>query len=226
MSKKRQSPVEETIDVRDEPDQAPGGDEPVEDETQSAGGQSENDGSAPSNEAAEAVQELRDEADRLAQEVAEVNEKYLRVAAELENVRRRAQTDVAEANKFAVRSFAEELVNVRDSLELAQAWEPDESVAEAVAPMKEGLQNTLKQLDQVLEKFSVAAVAPAPGDKLDPNLHQAMTAQETTDIAPNHIIDVIRKGYTIHDRLIRPAMVIVARAPSGAGAGAEQAKDA
>lgn len=206
-----------------EPDKAAGA---AAEASRSGADDTENRDSLLESETENTLQALREEADQLAQEVADMNDKYIRLAAELENTRRRAQADLAEASKFAVKSFAEELVNVRDSLELAQAWEPDSSVAESVAPMTEGVRSTLKQLDQVLEKFAVSTVAPARGDKLDPNLHQAMTTQESTEVAPNHIIDVIRKGYTIHDRLLRPAMVIVARAPSGAKTAEEHGKDA
>ncbi len=179
-------------------------------------------------QAPEAFAELREEADRLVQEVAEANEKYLRVAAELENTRRRAQADLSEARKFAIKDFAEEIVNVRDSLELAQAWDPDGSEADP-ASIHDGLQTTLKQLDQALEKFAIKVVAPEPGDKLDPNLHQAMTMQESAEIAPNHILSVIRKGYTINERLLRPAMVVVARtveAQTAVENNAEQPEDA
>jgi len=180
----------------------------------------------PAGQTDQVLQELHDEVERLAQEVSEANDKYLRPAAELENTRRRAQNDVQEARKFAVKDFAEAVVNVRDSLELAEAWEPNGSENDPVGSMKEGLQNTLKQLDQVLDKFSIKVVAPAPGDKLDPNLHQAMTTQESTEIAPNHVVSVIRKGYTLHDRLLRPAMVIVARAASQSETPHEKASDA
>ena len=182
-----------------------------------------------SEQAHEAFAELREEADRLVQEVAEANERYLRVAAELENTRRRAQADLSEARKFAIKDFAEEIVNVRDCLELAQAWDPGDREADP-ASMHDGLQTTLKQLDQALEKFAIKVVAPEPGDKLDPNLHQAMTMQESAEIAPNHVLSVIRKGYTINERLLRPAMVVVARtagAPQKAAENnAEQPEDA
>ena len=173
----------------------------------------------------EAFAELREEADRLLLEVTEANDKYLRLAAELENTRRRAQSDLTEARKFAIKDFAEEVINVRDSLELAQAWEPGEGDSDATS-MQEGLATTLKQLDQAFDKFAIQVVAPEPGDKLDPNLHQAMTTQESGEVAPNHVLSVIRKGYTLHDRLLRPAMVVVARAQVEAENTAEEPEDA
>jgi molecular chaperone GrpE len=78
--------------------------------------------------------------------------------------------------------------------------------------MLEGLELTLKQMDNVFEKFAIRVVAPEPGEKLDPERHQAMSIQESSDIEPNHILSMIQKGYTLQDRLIRPAMVIVAKA--------------
>ena len=102
---------------------------------------------------------------------------------------------------------------MRDSLEIARSLEIAEDHAGAVAKMKEGLDLTLKQLDSVLSKFSIESVDPQAGDKLDPERHQAMTTRESGEVPPNHILTVIQKGYTIHDRLLRPAMVVVAKKP-------------
>ncbi len=156
-------------------------------------------------------------------ELAEHKEKILRAMAEVENVRRRAENDVSNARKFAVEGFAAEALSVRDSLELARATELSDEDTGIVEKMKEGLDLTLKQLDTVFDKFGIRTVEPGPGDKLDPEQHQAMTLQESDSIAPNHIITVIQKGYTIHGRLLRPAMVIVARSGTqpGAESGAE-----
>jgi len=159
--------------------------------------------------------QLRVELDLAQAALQEYKEKYLRSMAEVENVRRRAANDVASARKFAVEGFASESLQVRDSLELARMVEISDEDKGVVEKMKEGLDLTLRQLDSVFEKFGIKAVEPAPGDKLDPELHQAMTIQESDEIAPNHIVTVIQKGYTIHDRLLRPAMVIVAKPGSG-----------
>lgn len=156
--------------------------------------------------------QLRVELDLAQAALEDHKQKYLRAMAEVENVRRRASNDVSSARKFAVEGFAREALQVRDSLELARAVELNEEHQGAVEKMKEGLDLTLKQLDAVFQKFGISAVEPAPGDKLDPELHQAMTLQESDEIPPNHIITVVQKGYAIHDRLLRPAMVIVARA--------------
>lgn len=159
--------------------------------------------------------QLRVELDLAQAALQEYKEKYLRSMAEVENVRRRAANDVANARKFAVEGFASESLQVRDSLELARMVEVSDEDKGVVEKMKEGLDLTLRQLDSAFEKFGIKAVEPEPGDKLDPELHQAMTIQESDEIAPNHIVTVIQKGYAIHDRLLRPAMVIVARSGSG-----------
>lgn len=156
------------------------------------------------------VEVLQLELEQLQADVVEHKENYLRAMAEVENTRRRAENDVSSARKFAVESFAAESLSVRDSLELARAIEVGEGDSEVVEKIKEGLDLTLKQLDSVFAKFGIAVIAPEYGDKLDPEQHQAMTMQESADVEPNHIVAVIQKGYSIHNRLLRPAMVIVA----------------
>lgn len=148
-------------------------------------------------------------------ELAAQKDRYLRAAAEADNIRRRADNDIANARKYAIEGFAAEILSVRDSLEIARSLEISEDDAGAVAKMKEGLDLTLKQLDSALSKFAVEVVDPQKGDKLDPERHQAMTTQESENVPPNHILNVLQKGYTIHDRLLRPAMVVVARKPEG-----------
>ena len=113
---------------------------------------------------------------------------------------------------------------MRDSLELASTIEINAEDSGVIDKMKEGLDLTLKQLDRVFAKFGIEPIDPEPGEKLDPERHQAMTVQESSDIEPNHIVAVIQKGYLIHDRLLRPAMVIVAKSasPQPAETGAEK----
>lgn len=158
--------------------------------------------------------ELLAELEQANAELEEQKEKFLRAMAETENIRRRAEIDVSNARKYSVEGFAAETLSVRDSLELARATEMSDEDTGIVQKMKEGLDLTLKQLDAVFDKFGISVVAPEPGDKLNPEQHQAMTMQESDSIAPNHIISVIQKGYSIHDRLLRPAMVIVANTGS------------
>ena len=147
-------------------------------------------------------------------QVEEFKDQYLRAKADNENTRRRAQTDVANARKFAVEEFAREMLNVKDSLDLARNVELSEADSEAVKKMLEGLDLTLRQMDAVFERFSLQVIDPAPGDKFDPEWHQAMTMQESADIPANHIVLPVQKGFTLHERLLRPAMVIVAKAAS------------
>lgn len=134
--------------------------------------------------------------------------------AETENVRRRAERDVESAHKFALEKFVRELLPVKDSLELGLAAAEGEQAE--LAKIREGMALTLKVFTAVLEKFGVQAVDPTPkGDKFNPEFHQAMAMQETSDVEPNTVLTVYQKGYLLNERLIRPAMVVVSRAASG-----------
>jgi len=158
--------------------------------------------------------EAIDECDALRAENAQLRDEFLRAHADAENARKRAQTEISNARRFALEGFASELLNVRDSLDLARSvdLEGAEGVVERVV---EGLELTLRQLDSAFERFSVFEISPEVGDKLDPESHQAMTLAPSTAVEPNHICQVIQKGYRLHDRLLRPARVIVAKAPDG-----------
>jgi len=112
-----------------------------------------------------------------------------------------------------VESFATELLQVKDSLDLAANVDLEGQQGDVVKGMSEGLSLTLKQLDSVFEKFGIETVSPETGDKLNPELHQAMALQPSDEVAANHILNVIQKGYSLNGRLLRPAMVIVAKAP-------------
>ncbi len=129
--------------------------------------------------------------------------------AETENVRRRAERDVESAHKYALEKFVRELLPVRDSLELGLA--ATEGEQSDLGKIREGMELTLKVFGNALEKFGVKAVEPK-GDKFNPELHQAMAMQETSDVEPNTVLTVYQKGYTLNDRLLRPAMVVVSRA--------------
>ncbi len=156
--------------------------------------------------------------------VDESNERVLRAQAELENVRRRAQRDVEGAHKFALEKFVNELLPVKDSLELGEAAaQADGADTEKV---REGLALTSKMMADVLSKFGVAEINPQ-GDRFDPDQHQAMSMQDVADAAPNTVVNVFQKGYLLNERLVRPAMVVVASASSGGGAnGGEPPADA
>jgi len=135
----------------------------------------------------------------------EHHDAWLRAKAETENVRKRAQDDVVKAHKFAVDGFSSELLAVRDSLEAAAG------VRNATfESMKGGVDITLRQLTSVFEKFAVHEMNPV-GEKFDPHRHQAMSMVESEQ-PPNTVVEVFQKGYTLHERVLRPALVAVARA--------------
>jgi molecular chaperone GrpE len=134
----------------------------------------------------------------------------LRTAAELENVRRRAQRDVENAHRYGVERFARELLAVKDSMEMGlQAAE--EGAGPDAEALLEGFSATLKLLTQCFEKSGIAELNPL-GDAFDPELHEAMATQPSAEQAPDSVLMVVQKGYLLHDRLLRPARVIVARA--------------
>ncbi|TFW28117.1 nucleotide exchange factor GrpE [Massilia horti] len=137
--------------------------------------------------------------------LAEVHDAFMRAKAETENIRRRAQEDVSKAHKFAIESFAEAMVPVRDSLEMALKVE-----SPTVESIKEGVEMTLKQLASAFEKNRLIEILPQPGDKLDPMKHQAI-AVVPSDQEPNTVVSVLQKGYMIADRLLRPAIVTAAQ---------------
>ena len=142
------------------------------------------------------------------QKAADHWDKYLRAAAEMENVRKRAARDVEHARKYALESFVRELLAVKDTLEMGiQAAEN----ADAESLLK-GKQATLKMLTATLERFGISEVDPE-GEPFDPEFHEAMTMQPSPDAEPGSVLTVVQKGYALNDRLLRPAMVIVAREP-------------
>ena len=138
----------------------------------------------------------------------EYRDQSLRTLAEMENLRRRTEKEIGDARKFAVEKFAKELLVVLDSLELGiQAAAGD---TPEVVRLREGSELTLKQFLAVLEKFNVKPVE-AMGAKFDPALHQAMTMVESDEAEPNTVVNVFQKGYTLNERLLRPAMVVIAK---------------
>lgn len=172
------------------------------------------DESAPEADVDQAEAEALSLEDQLAAaqlEIGKLKDAYLRAKAEEDNVRRRSEKEVANSRKFAVEGFAKEMVNVHDSLKLACNIELPEEVDESVKSIHEGVEVTLKQLDAAFKRFSLAEINPEAGTKLDPNLHQAMSIIESADVESGCIINVIQAGFQLHDRLIRPAMVIVAK---------------
>lgn len=152
------------------------------------------------------------DADRFAElqeELAQLKDVALRAQADAQNVKRRAEMDVEKARKFALESFARELLPVVDNLERAlDAASGEDAQAKSIA---EGVELTLKSLLNALKKFNIEPVDPQ-GEPFDPQLHQAMSMVEKPDAEPNTVITVMQKGYTLHDRLVRPAMVMVSKA--------------
>jgi len=140
-------------------------------------------------------------------EAQEHHDAWLRAKAEADNVRKRSQLEVANAHKFAVESFASELLAVKDSLEAALT-----SDKVTVDSLRSGVELTLKQLKSVFDKFSLSEIDPA-GQKFDPHRHQAITVVES-DAEPNTVVQVLQKGYLLHERVIRPALVTVAKQKS------------
>lgn len=149
-----------------------------------------------------------DELAKALEEVAQYKEAALRAHADAQNVRRRAEQDVEKAHKFGVEKFAKAIVGVADNLERALTSAPETGESD---PVREGVELTLKDLLETLARFEVAVVDPR-GEPFDPALHQAITMMPNPELEPNTVMDVVQKGYTLHGRLLRPAMVVVSSA--------------
>ena len=130
---------------------------------------------------------------------------YLRVAAELENVRKRAKKDIENTHRFALERFSRELLTVRDSLEMGLATADSASVESLL----EGSEATLKILSGMMQQFGIEEIYPA-GEPFDPEYHEAISMQPSDDVEPGSVVNVMQKGYSLNGRLLRPAMVIVA----------------
>lgn len=155
----------------------------------------------PEAEVMPSMEEMLKEAERKAQEHYDA---WMYAKAESENIRRRAAEDVAKAQKFAVERFSGEMLAVMDSLQAGLAVQ-----TENVESFKSGMELTLKQLTSVFEKFNIKEVNPV-GEKLDPHKHQAIGMVES-DQPANTVVSVMQKGYTLNDRVLRPALVMVAK---------------
>lgn len=179
---------------------------------------------APAESEENSVEEVEQEAvspEVLATELEEARkearenwEKWLRAQAELENLRRRTQKELQDAHKFALEKFSRELLSVVDSLELGiEAANTDAGGGDAVdvVKLREGAELTLRQFRSALEKFNIETVNPI-GEMFNPEFHQAMAMEPSQDAEPNTVIRVFQKGYLLNGRLLRPAMVVVARA--------------
>ncbi|TQK06068.1 MULTISPECIES: nucleotide exchange factor GrpE [unclassified Herbaspirillum] len=160
---------------------------------------------ADTAQAAPAEPTLEDKLAAAEARATEMQDAFLRARAEGENIRRRAQEDIAKAHKFAIEGFAESLLAVKDSLEMALKIENP-----SLESLKEGVDMTLKQLSSAFEKNKLQEVNPQAGEKLDPMKHQAISAVPAEQDA-NTVVAVLQKGYVISDRLLRPALVTVAQ---------------
>jgi len=153
------------------------------------------------------IESLTQEVMALRQTAEEHLERARRAQAELENMRRRTARDIENAHRFALEKFITELLPVLDSLELGISATDS---AEDVASLREGMDLTMKMFRTTLEKFGVKVIDPQ-GEKFNPEQHEAVTLQEAGDSTPGMVISVMQKGYELNGRLVRPAMVIVAK---------------
>ena len=160
------------------------------------------------DELAPAPDSPEDEIARLQQDLAQARDAVLRAQADAQNTKRRSEQDVEKARKLALERFAGELLPVVDNLE--RALEAASGDDEAIKPIAEGVELTLKSFLDVLGKFNIEVVDP-DGEPFDPNLHQAMSMIENAEVEPNTVIAVMQKGYTLNGRLVRPAMVMVSK---------------
>ena len=156
-----------------------------------------------------AEQEQQSETEQLKAQVATANDQVLRVQAEMQNVRRRAERDVENAHKYALDKFAADLLPVVDNLERALA--AIDSADEGQKAVAEGLELTLKSFMEVLVRYKIEAIDPA-GEPFDAELHQAVSMVPNPDLEHNTVMDVFQKGYSLNGRLVRPAMVVVSQA--------------
>jgi molecular chaperone GrpE len=161
------------------------------------------DASEPTAHLAELLKEAEDEA-------AGLKDAWLRAKAETENVRKQAQNDLLKAHKYAIERFAQDLLTVKDALELSLAT-PNATTE----TLKDGVELTLKNLNAAFDKARIAEINPA-GEKYDPHRHQAMTMIESAE-PPGTVVQVFQKGYLLNDRVLRPALVAVAKAPEASG---------
>jgi molecular chaperone GrpE len=178
--------------------------------------------SATGEEASEdMIAELQARLEKAEQAAAESKDQALRTLADMENLRRRTERDLENAHKYALEKFANELLPVIDSLEMGVAAAQDENAD--VAKLREGTELTLRMFESAIDKFGIKSVHPH-GETFNPEHHQAMSMIDSPEHAPNTVIDVMQKGYLLNERLVRPAMVVVASANSGNGKQSKEKK--
>lgn len=166
---------------------------------------------SPGQEAEQSDQDLAAELAKAQSTIKDYWDQIVRLNAEIENNRKRAQRDIENAHKYAVKNFVESLLPVTDSMELGLDASGNENAD--LETIKQGMNMTLDLFLQTLDKNGISRLDPL-GEKFNPEHHQAMTMQEQEDVEPNTVISVMQKGYLLNDRLIRPAMVVVSKAKS------------
>ncbi len=147
----------------------------------------------------------------LEEQLAAAKDQVLRANAEVQNVRRRAEQDVEKAHKYALEKFSGDLLAVVDSLE--RALELSDPTDESIKPMREGIDLTLKMFHDTFKRYQLEQLDPH-GEPFNPEHHQAMAMEESPSVEPNSVLKVFQKGYLLNGRLLRPAMVVVSKAPS------------
>ena len=171
--------------------------------------QTPQDGLEPqTDETADAAEALDPEA--LRAEVASLREQMLRVAADAENTKRRAEREANDARAYAIQKFARDLLGVADNLARALQHAPKDAEDAPTRNLTVGLEMTQKELLAAFERNGLKAIEPAPGDKFDPHQHQAMMEQPSETLPPGAVIQVLQTGYDLFGRVVRPAMVVVA----------------
>ena len=160
----------------------------------------------------DAINELQEKLKKAEEEASAHRDEVLRARADLENTRKRMERDIENAHKYAVEKFVQELLPVIDSLEMGLAAARQEDAN--ISSVKEGTELTLKMFADCTDKFGMKSLDPK-GEKFNPEFHQAMSMQESPEHEPDTVIAVMQKGYLLNDRLVRPAMVVVAKAASG-----------
>ena len=158
----------------------------------------------------ETVESLKLKLEAAEQKATDNWDQMLRTKAEMDNLRRRTQRDLENAHKFAIEKFVSELLPVMDSMELGLDAAAHES--STIESLKEGTELTLNMLKTALQKFNIVEIHPH-GEQFDPELHQAMSIQESAEMEHNTVMAVMQKGYLLNDRLVRPAMVMVSKTP-------------
>ena len=176
-------------------------------EAEANGREQEQADEAQAQEVPDEITGLLQENERLKMEVQESSDKAVRATAELDNIRKRTSRDIENAHKFALEKFVNELLPVVDSMELGINASQS---AEDIESLREGMDLTLKMLFDCMGKFGVKTIDPA-GEKFDPEWHEAVSMQELEGSEPGQVVTVIQKGYELNGRLVRPAMVVVAK---------------